>query len=722
MNKNFKEKNTDLKEYDDSLENIRQNHFQRLDNYINDGNKLSFKNYNCEEEKKTINNSSKYFTFSPGDMTIPSIQESDNLFIDNRKEINPITNPKSNKNQNNYNFTNNVNLQNLYNDKVSNYPFKANPNISDNSNRIFNETKKFAILKGIDIIINLFDSRVFRFIYSNMNSIYLNFFKRLKLIYELNIQGNPTSFNGKKIISRSNSSNSNFNEQNNYSNKSHETRIKNKEKIESQNNNAINSSRFVDNLIPFNSQSHQNNNSSNFNNTIGNNQNSENLMNNIHSIEVNGELNVDIKIKSKNDIHSDLPNENYFSFENFNLNAINKNANSLKNTTFVESVNNLDNHKNGSNSIYNNFKFNSFSNKNFLNNTFNRSNDNSDNTSNKNQNSDYRKTKNHNLNSNRNSNRNSNSVSPYNTISETTSKNNDQIENKNKLITEFAIKDPIKNNELLYFTKFFIKNILSFYKRNKSEFFFYSVKKIINHCNFNVVLGVLYKRIMIRHFTNLNHYFMRMRRINKVFNGILVLNSIYYKNLFHFFSIFGHHSRLFHIKKKYLLEFLNMLEAIRINKMKKKFIFSLAVNRYYDMKMPHFNRFLLILIKLINFNIRKKTFTSLKKMYYSQRLFHRNLNQLTVFLETIFLDKKRKVLGAIKDLSVRNNLIMRFMKRKHMMRLYYLKKVFQKFIDNALHTDKNLFTNIKLKKALKIYYYKQKLVLFKVNLKSHFLV
>jgi hypothetical protein len=148
--------------------------------------------------------------------------------------------------------------------------------------------------------------------------------------------------------------------------------------------------------------------------------------------------------------------------------------------------------------------------------------------------------------------------------------------------------------------------------------------------------------------------------------------------------------------------------------MKKKFIFSLAVNRYFDFKMPYFKRFLLTIIKLIIFNVKKKTFISLKKMFYSQKLFLRNFNNLTLYLDSIFLNRKRKVFKAVKDISVRNSLLKNFIKRKHMMRLYYVKKVLQKFIDNALLSDKNLFANIKLKKALKIFYYKQKLILFKV--------
>jgi len=713
-NKNFAEKNliSDFNKCDDILDKVKQNDIHTLENTIEIGNKLSFKNFKFDD-KNTIN-SSKNFNFSPDEFTIPSYQESDKLLIIGiKKEIKSIRNHKSNKSQSKSNPINNENHDTYVSNKLSKYSDEVlyDPNSSENSNMIFNETKKFAILKGIEIIINLLDSRVFRFIYTNMNPIYLNFFKRIKLISELNIQSNPTAFNRKKSISRSNSSNSNFIEQNKYSKKSYDTQTKYKDNFGSNINNLLinNNNKFMENQNHLNSQSNQNINSSNFNSTTENN---KNFSRNFHSKEANIELNPKINEDSKNNNQCCLPNENYFSFENFNLNGNNNNNNvySLKNTMFVESVNNLDNPRNSSNNIYNNFKFNSFSNKNFLNNTFNRSNDISDNTSNKNQNSDNKSTKQHNVNSNGNS----NSESPYNTISDTTSKNNEPYESKSKLVSELTVKDQAKNHELLYFTKFFVKNLLSFYKRNKSEFFFYTLNKIINHCNFNVVLGVLNKRILIKHFTTLNHYFMRFRRINKVFNGILVLNSIYYKNLFHFFSIFGHLTRLFHIKKKYLREFINLIEVIRINKMKKKFIFSLAVNRYFDIKMPYFKRFLLAIMKLINFNVTKKTFISLKKMFYSQRLFHRNLNNLTKYLETIILYRKKDALEAIKDFGLRNNLLRNFIKRKHIMRLFYMKKVLQKFIDNALLSDKNIFTNIKLKKALKIYYYKKKIILFKV--------
>ncbi len=163
---------------------------------------------------------------SPQELISPSIQELDKLSFENRRDQINSTYQKKNSNLS-YNINYLDSDHNISNNQVNN----NNPNFGNtlnktrdnnfnqnviNNNRAFDETKKFSILKGMEYLINLFESRNFKFIYSNLHSIYSNFFKRLKLIFDIfnSNQCNNNSYNKKRSFSRSNSSNSHLYDQN----------------------------------------------------------------------------------------------------------------------------------------------------------------------------------------------------------------------------------------------------------------------------------------------------------------------------------------------------------------------------------------------------------------------------------------------------------------------------------------------------------------------------
>ena len=632
----------DFKEYAENLnyDNNEKNNNLNLNNLKILNNQVSLRNVEEINNRNNVNNTnnSKYFTFYPEEGTLPSVQESEKLFSFDNKKINTTKNNKNLVSNFNSNKTINHKVDKL--NLVSNLSFNNNQvNSSNNSNRNFNENKLLSFAKGVELLLNLFSSRYFIFIYSNLDFIKQNFLSRFKFnCHSFSNDGN-SSKNIKKF-SVSHSSNS----------------------LNSNQNNILKKNEKENKNIETNPEN------SNLNKESENNKNIKNLPN--QNLIMNN-----ITIKDRNNF---INNENYFSFENFQVN-------NFKNFDLNPELNKKD------------IKFNTFSNKNLV--IFNKLAEISDNSLN---NQEYFEKK-----------FNIKQISTENTTPVGSNKiNNYALEYNKKFSGE---NNNFLNNEFLNFTKFFVKNIISFYKRKKQECFYEFIQKTINWCNYKVVLQTLNKRIMFKHFYTLHYFFIKFKKINNFFNGIIKLNSVYYKNLYHFFSIFGHYTRIFHIKKKYLKEFLDILHGVKITKFKRKFFLGLILNRFLSLKTPYYLKFFSSITNVINFNFRKNSFSILKKAYFSRNLYNKNMMN---FFNIIFrLTKKIKfeAFYRIKIVYIRNSYLKNFIEKKNFLNLFLLKKVFKKFIDNALLIDENLFINIKLKKIIKIYSYKIKLLTVKVK-------
>jgi len=219
---------------------------------------------------------------------------------------------------------------------------------------------------------------------------------------------------------------------------------------------------------------------------------------------------------------------------------------------------------------------------------------------------------------------------------------------------------------------------------------------------------------MIKHYTLLDRYFCKFRKINRFFSGIIILNNIYFRYLFKYFSLFGNHARLFNIKKKYLKEFIDLLDRGRIKCLKNNLLRNIIEIAYYRVKNPLYLKFLITIEKIILTNVRKGTFIKIKKLYFSQKLFYRNMKKFADFMEALLLKRKEYVFNQLNIINERSLILKKLFVKKYLKEIYHLKRSFQRFIDYALTNDKYLFVNLKLKKAYKIYQYKLKLHLIKV--------
>jgi hypothetical protein len=262
--------------------------------------------------------------------------------------------------------------------------------------------------------------------------------------------------------------------------------------------------------------------------------------------------------------------------------------------------------------------------------------------------------------------------------------------------------------------KILVKNISLYYKRIKGKLYSDFFIKFKKNIKWNRLSNLLTKNILLKHFIILDKYFYKLRKINQISNGINKLSLIFGKSVNFFFDLFNNKIRCLQLKRKYLEKLMIVINII--NDRNKKFTIFENLNGlvFYKEKLPHFNSFLGKLFELMKNNLLKNSLNSIKKFYYSKKIYGKNLEYFIETISPLFIKDLKTFFNKLRYIYVVNIYLRNLLLKKHIKLMKYIKKYFNRFFENVF--DDNDFFNIKMKlnKCMKIYTYHSKLNTIKV--------